>query len=316
MAFINRVCDKVFVINMDKDKERLKDFDGYMSKNNIKYDRFSAVVGAKIMNDSRLTEYCNTFCSDGVKGCALSHRSIWDIMVEKGYKNVLVFEDDAVIDENFDKQFQNVWNHLPKDYDVVYFGCIFGCTDDSMTNAAYKKIMGFETKEINEFIHTTKGTAGTHCYMISLEGAKKFVNKKINFHIDTQMMWWIRDYNYTAYTANTNMVETSQDNSSLSDTYPVLLNSLLRNFTINNLKRPSTLDWSINEPIIKLGPYNLTALITIFMIIVSIMPTKYYIVILGWLSVELIVSRDFKNTLRYLVFLGIPMGLKLYFSKK
>ena len=316
MAFINRVCDKVFVINMDKDKERLKDFDKYMSANHIKYDRFSAVVGAKILNDSRLTDYCNTFCSDGVKGCALSHRSIWDIMVEKGYKNVLVFEDDAVIDENFDKQFQNVWNHLPKDYDVVYFGCIFGCIDNSPANTVYKKIMGFETEELNEYVHTTKGSAGTHCYMISLEGAKKFVNKKINFHIDTQMMWWIRDYNYTAYTVNPNMVETSQDNSSLSETYPVLLNSGLKNIKINNLKRPSTLDWSINEPIIKLGPYNLTALLLIFMIIVTFLPTRFYFIILIWLAIELIISRDFKNTFRYLLFLGIPMGLKLYLSKK
>uniref|UniRef100_A0A6C0D7M5 Glycosyl transferase family 25 domain-containing protein n=1 Tax=viral metagenome TaxID=1070528 RepID=A0A6C0D7M5_9ZZZZ len=316
MAFINRVCDKVFVINMEKDKERLKDFDRYMAQNNITYERFPAVVGAKITNDTRLTDYCNTFCSDGVKGCALSHRTIWDIMVENNYKNVLVFEDDAVVDEKFDTTFQHVWNHLPKDFDVVYFGCIFGCTDDSSVNQVYKKIIGGPTEEINEFVHSTKGTAGTHCYMISLEGAKKFVNKKINFHIDTQMMWWIKEYNYNAYTSYTNLVETSQDNSSLSDTYPVLLNSILHNFTINNLKKPSTLDWSINEPLIKIGRYNLSALILILMLIVCFIPSKYYVIIFAWLLVELVASKDLKNTFRYIAFLSIPMGIKFFLTNK
>ena len=92
MSFVNRSCDKVFVINMDKDKKRLKSFDGYMKENNIKYDRFSAVVGSKVKNDPKLTDYCNTFCTDGAKGCALSHRTIWDSMIENNYKETNIQE--------------------------------------------------------------------------------------------------------------------------------------------------------------------------------------------------------------------------------
>ena len=316
MTFINRVCDKVYVINMDKDKERLKDFDSYMVSNNIKYERFPAVVGGKVKNDERLSDYCNSFCSDGAKGCALSHRTIWDIMIENNYKNILIFEDDAVVDEKFDSTFQNIWTHLPKDYDVVYFGSLFGGTDNSIINGVYKKIIGGPTEELNEFVYSTKGTIGTHCYMISLEGAKKFTNKKINFHIDTQMMLWIKEYNYTAYISHPNTVETSQDGSSISDTYPILLNSILRNFTINNLKKPSTLDWSINEPLIKIGGYNLTVLIFIFILIVSFLPPKYYFIIFIWLLAELIASRDLKNTFRYIAFLSIPMLIKIFLITK
>ena len=134
MSFINRICDKVYVINLEKEKERLNAFDTQMSKNRIKYERFNAIVGSKVLNDERLTDYCNTFCTDGMKGCALSHRSIWEDVVKKGYQNVLICEDDAMISDSFDRDFQNSYYHIPKDYDVLYLGCLFGCKDESFLN--------------------------------------------------------------------------------------------------------------------------------------------------------------------------------------
>jgi hypothetical protein len=180
-----------------------------------------------------------------------------------------------------------------------------------MTNTAFKKIAGIDSEEMNEFVQTNHGSVGTHAYMISLEGAKKFCNKPINFHIDTQLLAWIKTYNYTAYAVNNNMVETSQDNSTLSDSYPVLLNSMLKHIHLNNLKTPSTLDWVANENFFKLGPFNINFLIVALIFIISIMPSKYYMVILLWLLTEFLISFDIKNTLRFLVLLGIPMGIKI-----
>jgi len=315
MAHINRVCDKVFVINLDKDHERLQKFDSYMKTNNINYERFKGIQGSKILRSDKLSDYCNTFCPDGMKGCALSHRSLWELMIENGYTNIMIFEDDAVIDEDFDRNFQDVWNHLPKDYDIVYFGCLMGCSDDSMLNTMFKKISGIETEEINEYVQTSQGTAGTHGYMISLEGAKKFTSKPINWHIDSQILSWIKTYDYTAYSVNNNMVETSQNNSSLSDSYPILLNSILHNIKVNNLKHPTTLDWLLNEQFIKLAYININAIMIILMIVCYFIPKKYTIYIGLWLATELLVSRDIKNTFKYIILLGIPIGLKHFIIK-
>jgi len=311
MAFINRVCDRVFVINLEEQSERLAQFDTTMKEQEIKYERFNAIKGATVLKDERLTDYCNTFCTDGMKGCALSHRSIWEYMVEHNLQNIFVFEDDAIIDENFSRDFQHVWNHLPNDYDIVYFGCLFGCSDNSVNNTIFKKVTGINSEEINDFVQSSNGSVGTHAYMISLEGAKKFINKPINFHIDTQILTWIKTYNYTAYAVNNNMVETSQNSSSLSDSYPVLLNSILKNFHLNNLKNPTTFDWVANENFLKLGNLNINLLITVLIIITFSIPTKYYIFILLWLLTELIISFDLKNTLRFLILLGVPMGIKI-----
>ena len=314
MAFVNRICDKVFVINLEEQNERLAQFNTVMATQNIKYERFNAIKGKTVLNDERLTEYCNTFCTDGMKGCALSHRNIWEYMVEHDLQNVFIFEDDAVIDQNFDRDLQHVWNHLPKDYDIVYFGCLFGCNDDSMGNTVYKKIAGIDTEEINEFVHNSKGSIGTHAYMISLEGAKKFINKPINFHIDAQILSWVKTYNYKAYAVNNNMVETSQTNSTLSDSYPVLLNSILKHIPVNNLKIPSTLDWIVNENFIKINGFNINFLIVALIVLILLLPTKYYYIIVLWLALELLVSFDIKNTFRFLVLLGIPMGIKKTFK--
>ena len=310
MSFINRICDKVYVINLEKDKERLKEFDTQMSKNRIKYERFNAIVGSKVLKDDRLTDYCNTFCTDGMKGCALSHRTIWDSMVKNGYRNVMICEDDAMIPESFDTKFQSIYYQIPKDYDILYLGCLFGCKDNSSLNKLITKISGYEPEDINSYVYKIKGTIGTHCYIISLEGAQKFIDKPITFHIDTQLMYWIKTYNYTSYAINPLLVDSSQDNSSISDTYPKLLNSLFKGIPINNLNKPSTLDWFINESFLKIGPFNINYLILFLMFIIYFIPKRLQPLIYIWLLFEFLYSQDFKNTLRYIILLSIPILLR------
>ena len=310
MSFINRICDKVYVINLEKEKERLKAFDTQMSKNRIKYERFNAVLGAKVLKDERLTDYCNTFCTDGMKGCALSHRSIWEDVVKKGYQNVLICEDDAMISDNFDRDFQNCYYHIPKDYDVLYLGCLFGCKDDSVLNKVVTKVNGYEPQDINEKVVEVKGTVGLHCYMVSLEGAKKLIANPITFHVDAQVMYWIKLYDYKSYAVNPILVDSSQDNSSMSDTYPKLLNSAFKNVEVNNLKRASTLDWVMNESFLKIGMFNINYLIVLLMFLVYFIPKKYVFIVYLWLLLELLYSKDFKNTFRYFVLLSIPVVIK------
>ena len=310
MSFINRICDNVYVINLEKEKERLKAFDTQMSKNRIKYERYNAVLGAKVLKDERLSDYCNTFCTDGMKGCALSHRSIWEDVVKKGYQNVLICEDDAMISDSFDRDFQNCYYHIPKDYDVLYLGCLFGCKDDSVLNKVVTKVNGFEPHDVNEKVVEVKGTVGLHCYMVSLEGAKKLIANPITFHVDAQVMYWIRLYDYKSYAVNPILVDSSQDNSSMSDTYPKLLNSSFKNIEVNNLKRASTLDWVMNESFLKIGMFNINYLIVMLMILIFFIPKKFLFLIYVWLFIELIYSKDFKNTFRYFVLLSIPVIIK------
>ena len=85
---------------------------------------------------------------------------------------------------------------------------------------------------------------------------------------------------------------------------------------MNNNKIPTTLDWALSENQNKLGNYNINNLIITLMIIVSFLPPKYYYIIFIWLLVELIISKDLKNTFRFIAFTSIPAGIKFFLINK
>ena len=67
----------VFVINLDRRTDRLEQFTEEMKKVDLPFERFPAIA----------TEF-------GIDGCGLSHLAVYKIAKERGYKNVLIFEDD------------------------------------------------------------------------------------------------------------------------------------------------------------------------------------------------------------------------------
>ena len=79
----------------------MKELDADMKKNNLNYERFSAIKGSELTDKSSLVKkyfapnvkkYTNN-----QKGCTLSHISIWNKIKENGYKYTIVLEDDVII---------------------------------------------------------------------------------------------------------------------------------------------------------------------------------------------------------------------------
>ena len=140
MSFINKIVDKVYVINLEKDSERLESITTQLKAQNIEFERFEAIDGASIKNDLRLTTHCSSNCPDGLKGCAISHRTLWETMIEKDYKNILIFEDDAILNSNLDSELQLSWNEIPNDFDILYLGSTFYCGDTSLYNQLVTKL--------------------------------------------------------------------------------------------------------------------------------------------------------------------------------
>ena len=90
MSFTNKIVDKVYVINLEKDTERLETITTSLVSQNIEFQRFNAILGSTLKEDSRITKPCNIFCTDGMKGCALSHRTLWENIVENDYKYSMI----------------------------------------------------------------------------------------------------------------------------------------------------------------------------------------------------------------------------------
>ncbi len=302
MSFLNTVVDKVYVINMDKDKDRLARFDEQMRQHNISYTRVPGVVGVDLGYHDALSRFCNQFCTAGMKGCALSHRAIWEDMLKNRYENVAIFEDDAILDADFNAKFRQGWEQLPTDYDIYYLGCEIHCENKDLSSKVINKIYQTEPEVVDKNLMSVSGSMGTHCYILSEKCAKVILDASINGHIDGELGKWISEFNLNAYSISPVIVYVVETNdSNISENFPRLFNTLIHPLDLI-LSRP--LDWSLGENQFQIGPYSFNTLLIILCALVCIIPYKYCFVILVWILIEGVYAADAKNTAKYIQVLG------------
>lgn len=125
----------------------------------------------------------------GEIACALSHRMVYDAMIENNWNKVLILEDDVLpVDEKTD-QLAQALDELPADWELVYLGYL---KHETVTPALKRKqafyrvlsffgLMKWSYKMVGNLLprpyspHLRK--AGfhdcTHAYAITLQAAKK-----------------------------------------------------------------------------------------------------------------------------------------------
>ena len=75
---IKKYIDGIFYINLDKRSDRREEIEYELTRMNLPFERFPAIATP----------------GRGILGCGMSHLSVYKIAKERGYKNVLIFEDD------------------------------------------------------------------------------------------------------------------------------------------------------------------------------------------------------------------------------
>ena len=91
---------KVFVINLDKRRDRLDDISIPFN-----WQRFSAIP-----------------TTPGYIGCLKSHQTVLQKALDLQLNEVLIFEDDVDLCENFEMQFKEIMDKLPSNWDLLYLG--------------------------------------------------------------------------------------------------------------------------------------------------------------------------------------------------
>jgi len=125
--FINahKNINKIYVINLKKNPDRLNVFMKQAKEANIKVDRFDAINGKELSkNHPDIHKYFieNHGLNSGQIGCALSHIKIWEDAIKNNYKNIFVFEDDAIIPIDFWEQLNKCYRELPYNWDMLLLG--------------------------------------------------------------------------------------------------------------------------------------------------------------------------------------------------
>jgi len=80
--------------------------------------RFPAIDGDVIEKPSHWAH------TAGAYGCLLSHVQVVSEARDSGAPNVLIFEDDAVLDPEFEEKFSRFSKEVPDDWDMLYFGAL------------------------------------------------------------------------------------------------------------------------------------------------------------------------------------------------
>jgi GR25 family glycosyltransferase involved in LPS biosynthesis len=308
MSTIHQIVDKVYVINLDKDKDRMKHMDKQCKEHQIQYTRFPAVLGSKVEKDSRLSPLCQTFCTDGAKGCALSHHSIWEDMIKENLTNALILEDDGIFTKDFDYKVYQAFQSIPS-YDIVYLNTTYNPTNTNILSSTIHHVAGITPEHHSPLLKRTNGGFGLAAYIIHIDFVRKIIDKPITQHIDYQLTRWLQELDGKAYTMTEYAVQTDENpfESNLADKFPVLLNTALKQIKFEG---SPDMSWIANENLFKIGWFNINTLLLLLCFAFYLTPKPYVYGWFAWLLIEGIVAKDSWNILRY----GLLFGILLFFK--
>jgi GR25 family glycosyltransferase involved in LPS biosynthesis len=218
---MNNYVDNVYLINMDKDADRLEKVTKECDNVGIKFERFPGVKISDLSQnilDKYIPEQTQKYGTNGMIGCGLSHLFVWQDAVQNNYKNILVLEDDVFFTDDFNEYLINVMEEVPDDYDILYLGY-----RDTNCNPPKDSSLNY--------IYKPNFPLLLHAYIVSNKGLKKLLNliTKVDEHIDWLIAYNINKLNiYVTKKKIANQLWKSSNNSNLKK-FPKIINYYLDN---------------------------------------------------------------------------------------
>jgi GR25 family glycosyltransferase involved in LPS biosynthesis len=188
-----RKIDQYYMCHYQKLVERKVYVENVVSKYNIELN-WILDYDKEVLDEVELTKSFPFLYSDK-NGQKLSKAEISLVMkhyfafkdtVEKNYENVVVFEDDIILVDDFDKKLSDYINQLPEDYDILWIGT---CCNLHVPQT---------NSNLNVYLNR-HGSRCTHAYVISKQGCQKLLDF---FHTIYQPIDWY--FNTSVRTLNMN----------------------------------------------------------------------------------------------------------------
>lgn len=128
---MSQYIDKIFYINLDKREDRKKEIEDELTKYELEGERYSGIYTPH----------------SGIVGCGYSHLNVLKLAKERGYKNVLILEDDfefvvskKELEESLVTFFENT-----SIYDVCMLSYIVQKSEEIPGNTHIRKIIDGQT---------------------------------------------------------------------------------------------------------------------------------------------------------------------------
>ena len=166
---------KKFVVNLKRREDRLNLFQSRCPYNDVEvvygFDGKLSINESK--KERKIFEGFPQRLQYGARGCWISHLRIWKKIVDQGISVAMVFEDDAIFNEEFSEKMESVLNNLPE-YGIVYFGGRFNKNFTIPENYSIKVNEYINQSNLSNF-NNVYHERTTHGYIITYKIAKLLI---------------------------------------------------------------------------------------------------------------------------------------------
>lgn len=249
----------------------------YLKKFGINAEWSQGVNGK--LEKTGILESMKSFLPDNVIGCALAHLKVWKEFLLTDLEQIVIFEDDVILVDDFVDKFNILLRHKPQDTDLLYLG-YFG--DTPTINFLSRCSSRIPDSNNNDIVRIPSVVFATHAYLVTKQGATKlvrFLDGQINTHIDLCLNRLASQKKIRVYASNPKIAfQTSTYNTvslNTSSNQPYLLNKILSNLEIDEFVNANYL---INVSFLKIGNQNINTgniLFLVFGILFSHVSLKY-----------------------------------------
>ncbi len=195
---------RLYLINLDKNRERLDYINQQAKREQIEINRFPAIYGRdvdeNILINKGVISKGHTLLK-GELGCALSHVNLLTKLYQTLKKDEygVIFEDDVIIPTDFRKKLHKVLEDAPAKWDILYLG---GCNIKGAQEPPY-------------FIRPTVNLPSTnlcaHAYVVKRDSIPKLLHYLTPLYrpIDSQWRNYFKDMD--VFFVNPNLVVQNKD---------------------------------------------------------------------------------------------------------
>jgi len=218
--------DKIYCINLKSRKDRKEKmlFQFEKLKLNVQW-----IKGEKIYFTLRKNKHKKyNFSLKGQLGCLKSHLKIINDAIKNNYENIIIFEDDVIICDDFVERLNNIEKYIPKDWDVIHLAG--NCYHH------YEKHQPYSEK-INKYIMKNNQVYGTFALLINKKIFKILKNlyKKKKYNTDNIHVEEIQK-NYNSYSVLPFMCHITNDKSDITKVYDAEIYERIKKDYKNNFK--------------------------------------------------------------------------------
>ncbi len=198
----------VYVINMDKDMDRLARIASLLSQQGMEFERISGVKGLAVPNWAA-DDFREANLLPGEIGCYASHLVAARMLFDSGHNVAAIFEDDIILFDGLAPALTLIVEHAPNGWDLIN---IASSSRRSMLSVAKMSL----DRHIVRYSRYPWGTAG---YLLSRSGAQKMLasrRRQVSFDVELRHPWRL-DLN--SYGVQPQLVRQTDDfGSSISST--------------------------------------------------------------------------------------------------